>query len=74
MAREKASELRKQDMPTLQKKMSELKLELSKEKANAYVGANVTSPGRIKEIRRSIARINTVLAEMQGKKAKEEAG
>ena len=43
--------------------MMELKLELSKERANIYIGANVTSPGRINEIRKTISRINTILRE-----------
>lgn len=39
-------------------KLSELKLELSKEKASSEIGT-VKNPGRIREIRRAIARINT---------------
>jgi len=44
----------------LDKRMDELKLELSKERANINIGAPVTSPGRVKEIRKTVARILTV--------------
>ncbi len=37
----------------------ELQLELSKERASSEVGGTVKSPGRIREIRRTIARITT---------------
>lgn len=50
--------LSKQDM---EKKLNELRMELAKEKAAAFVGGSVKNPGRIKEIRKTIARINTAL-------------
>ena len=43
----------------LDKKLSELRLELTKERASIAIGASATSPGRIREIRRAIARILT---------------
>jgi len=43
----------------LDKKLNELRLELTKERANIAIGATATSPGRIKEIKRAIARILT---------------
>ncbi len=56
-------EIRKFDDKEAQKKLDELRLELSKERAKISVGATVTSPGRIKELRRSIARILTIKRE-----------
>lgn len=44
----------------LDKKLNELRLELTKERASIAIGASATSPGRIREIRRVIARILTV--------------
>ncbi len=45
--------------PELEEKMRELKLELSKERASSEIGGTVKNPGKIKEIRRTIARILT---------------
>jgi len=49
----------------LNKKLNELRLELTKERANIAIGASATSPGRIREIRRAIARIMTVRSKKQ---------
>ena len=64
--------LRKKDImkfsgEDLDKKLNELELELAKERANIAIGANVTSPGRIKDIRRAIARIKSVKSGKEGK-------
>ena len=53
-------DLRKLGANELDKRKEELHLELAKEKANIFIGATISSPGRIKEIRKTIARINTV--------------
>jgi large subunit ribosomal protein L29 len=53
-------DVRKLGEKDLDKKLNELRLELTKEKANIAIGASATSPGRIREIRRVIARILTV--------------
>lgn len=60
--------IRKKDMKKmsgkdLDKKLGELQLELVKEKANINIGASVTSPGRIREIRKTVARIKTAKGE-----------
>jgi len=61
----------------LNKKLNELRLELTKERANIAIGASATSPGRIREIRRAIARILTEKSSKQklaaGKAVKEPA-
>ncbi|MCD6590421.1 MAG: 50S ribosomal protein L29 [Candidatus Aenigmarchaeota archaeon] len=62
----RAKDIRKMDEKELNKHLKELNLELAKEKANIHVGASVTSPGRIREIRKTIARIKTI----KGKKTK----
>jgi large subunit ribosomal protein L29 len=60
MAVLRKKEIRKLDEKDTKKKLEELRLELSKERAKINVGASVTSPGRIKEIRRTISRILTI--------------
>lgn len=59
----KAREIRKLKDEELEKKLSELRLELAKEKAQVKMGGMVKNPGRIKEIKRSIARILTIKKE-----------
>ncbi len=66
MAILRTREIRKMDGKELEKQLKDLNLEISKEKANIHIGASVTSPGRLKEIRRSIARIKTIKNEKRG--------
>ena len=66
MAVLKNKDIKKLDSKERDKKLEELRLELSKERAKIEIGATVTSPGRIKEVRRAIARILT--ANNQSKK------
>jgi len=42
-----------------EKKLLELRLELSKERANIAIGSAAQNPGKIREIRKTIARILT---------------
>lgn len=63
MAILKPKDIRKLSEKELEKKLDELKLELAKERANISIGASVTSPGRIKEIRKTIARVRTIKSE-----------
>ena len=66
MAILRKKEIRKMDEKETAKQLKELNLELSKEKANIHIGATVTSPGRLKEIRKTIARIKTIKNEKSG--------
>lgn len=52
-------------------KLNELRTELSKERATSEIGGMLKSPGRIREIRRSIARILTVKNSKAKKEVKE---
>ncbi len=61
----KTKELRKLKNEDLEKQLEELNLELAKERGNVNVGATVTSPGRIREIKRTIARILTIRRERE---------
>ncbi len=73
MATMKKKDIRKLDSKDARKKLDELRLGLSKERAKINIGASVTSPGQIKHTRRSIARILTIERERsvnpEGKKA-----
>ncbi len=63
MATIKKKDIRKLGAKEANKKLDELSLELSKERAKISIGASVTSPGKIRHIRRSIARILTISRE-----------
>lgn len=65
MAITRPKDLRKMSGKDLDKQLADLKLEMAKERANISIGATTTSPGKIKELRRSIARIHTIRKEHQ---------
>lgn len=60
MAILRTKDIRKLNEKELNKKLNELRLEYAKEKANVSVGGTVSSPGRLREIKRTIARIETI--------------
>lgn len=61
-------ELRKLKDEEQEKRFKELKLELLKERGNVEMGGNVKNPGRIKVIRRDIARLLTIKKEREKEK------
>ena len=67
MAIIRLKDMRKMDDKQIKKQLNELNLELAKERANIHIGATVTSPGRVREIRRTIARIKTIENEKRKK-------
>ena len=58
-------EIRKMKPEDLDKIVSELRLELSKELGNVKMGRAVKNPGKIKQMRKSIAQILTVKKELK---------
>jgi len=64
----KIKEARNLDKDKQEKKLKELKLELLKERGNIEMGGNVKNPGRIREIRKSIARLLTIKKESEKNK------
>ncbi|MFB6182858.1 MAG: 50S ribosomal protein L29 [Candidatus Nanohaloarchaea archaeon] len=56
-------EIRNMDETELKEKMTDLKKELIQKKGQSEVGGFVDNPGRIKEMRKTIARIKTILNE-----------
>ena len=59
MAILRRKEMRKLEKKDLEARVTEFQLELAKERANIEIGASVTSPGRNRELRKTIARIKT---------------
>jgi large subunit ribosomal protein L29 len=59
----KVKDIKKLSEKDIEKKLDEMRLELAKEKANISIGASVTSPGKIKDNRRTIARILSIKKE-----------
>lgn len=56
-------EMRKTGEEDLKKKLIELRKELVKLNAQVATGTQIKSPGQIRQIKRNIARISTVLKE-----------
>jgi len=67
MAIYKSKALRDMSNEELEKKLQELRMELMKEKAKIKVGGVADNPGKIREIRRTIARILTIKKEKSKK-------
>lgn len=63
-------ELKALQKPEIEKKLSELRLELAKEKASAFVGGSVKNPGKIKEMRKTVAKMKTILKSQKAEKIK----
>ena len=63
MSSKKLAVLRDNSVEELEAKMLELKTELSKEKAIVASGTRAEKPAKIRELRRQIARILTILNE-----------
>lgn len=67
MAIIKRKELKNLSDEDIEKRLADLRLELGKERAAAYVGA-AKSPGKIREIKRTIARLLTIKKERKMEK------
>lgn len=63
MAIMKIKQIRETKGEDLAKRLNELKLELSKEMSNVKMGRPIKNAGRIGELRKTIARINTIVHE-----------
>lgn len=58
-----ADEMREMSTEELEEKIDEWQLEISKERAQVEVGGAPENPGRIGEMKRTIARARTVINE-----------
>ena len=63
MAIMRKKDIRKLEGKELEKKLNEMRLELAKQRASVKIGASVTSPGRIRELRKTVARGLTIKKE-----------
>jgi large subunit ribosomal protein L29 len=61
MAIIKKKQLKQMSRPDLINRLNELRLELAKERGQIAVGGSPTNPGRVGEIKKTIARILTEL-------------
>ncbi len=68
MKKIKIKDLVNTDEATLNNKMLEIKKELMKNYAQIATGTTPKSPGGVRQLKKNIARIHTVLAEKQVKK------
>lgn len=59
----KAKEIRAMSSEEMRKKLQELRNELMEEYGRSSMGGSPPSPGRIKHIRRTIARLLTIMRE-----------
>lgn len=65
-------EIRNMNREELKDKMKDLKLELAKEKGKTDMGSFPENPGRIKEIKKTVAKILTILKERRSEEEKNE--
>ncbi len=65
MAILRCEEVRKMNVTEQSEELDKLKQELIRERAIASAGGAPESPGRIREIRRTIARIKTIQKELK---------
>lgn len=68
MAILRVDEIRNMNLTERQEELDKLKMELIRERAVASAGGAPENPGRIKEIRKTIARIKTIQFEESVKK------
>lgn len=57
----KSKQLREMNDNDLRKRLNELRLELAKERSQIAIGGSPSNPGRVREIKKDIARILTEL-------------
>lgn len=66
MAIIKKKQMKELSLEDLEKRLAELKLELVKERAQINVGGSPSNPGRVKQIRKTIAKIITEIKKRKG--------
>ena len=65
MAILKPEEIRDMNVEEMRTRLDELRSELARERAIAAAGGSLENPGRLGELRRTIARILTIMNETQ---------
>jgi len=67
MAILRSDEIRDMSLDEMRSKLRELRSELTRERSVAAAGGSLENPARIRELRRTIARILTIMREVQKK-------
>jgi large subunit ribosomal protein L29 len=67
MAILRPDEIRDMSLDEMRSKLRELRSELTRERSVAAAGGSLDNPARIRELRRTIARILTIMKEAQKK-------
>jgi large subunit ribosomal protein L29 len=65
----KNEELRKMNVQELQNKLVDLKKDLIKINAQIAAGTVPENPGNVKNVKKTVARIHTIIKEKEGKKS-----
>lgn len=68
MAILRPDEIRDMNLEEMKAKLSEIRAELARERAIAASGGSLENPGRIRELRRTIARILSIIRESKKEK------
>lgn len=67
MALIKKSEFKQMNSKQLEEKLFDLKKELMKINAQVSIGSTPENPGKVKEIKKTIAKINTLITKLNNK-------
>lgn len=67
MAILRSDEIRDMSLDEMRSKLREFRSELTRERSVAAAGGSLENPARIRELRRTIARILTIMREVQKK-------
>lgn len=59
----RSKEIRAMELSEIQKKLDELKLEYSNNISKSAAAGSIENPGKIKELKRTIARVHTIINE-----------
>jgi len=70
MGKKKLEEFRSQSVEELKEKMLSLKADLAKERALISSGTRAENPGKIKKMRKNIARILTIISQKKKREVK----
>lgn len=68
MAILRSKQIRDLSAEDFQKKMNEIRLELAKERGKISIGSPADNPGKIRELRKTIARMITIKQEKSSQK------
>lgn len=63
MAILRSNEIRDMSIEEMEAELAELRSELARERSVAAAGGSLDNPGRVKELRRTIARVLTIMKE-----------